>query len=104
MLIFTRKLEKDGTDVIEGNWGYAIVKDDMIYIPAVVAEHQLSIIMLMLYKMTNLTRMKFTAIIWPEEFKTHLHNIVSEGYEYNKYYGEDVYYIEIKYKPLGDKV
>lgn len=84
-------------NVIHGPWGYAVVKDKTIYIPAIMGP--MNEILDGLYKKTGITKMIFTAIINPEKFKQHLTNIKREYSEWVDHYGEYVPCIEIEYVP-----
>ena len=87
----------DGDKLMKGSWGYAIVKDGALWIPAVWGD--LSKIMKNLYEETKITKMIFSAVLNPVSFKTHLKNIVKEWDYWVDEIGDYSHCIEIKYEP-----
>lgn len=71
--------------VIQGEWGYAVLKDGALWIPAI--SGSLGKILNGLYKKTGIKRMIFSAVMNPNELKKHLRNIKREF---------DVWFEEIK--------
>ena len=53
----------------------------------------------LLFKKTGQVRMIFSAVLNPEEFKTHLRNIVREWNQWYEEMQDYSYCIEIKYEP-----
>ena len=82
--------------LIQGHWGYAIVKDDAIYIPAIMGN--MAEILDGLYKLTGQKKMIFTAIIFPDKFRKHLKNIKREWDEYVPEFEDYSHCIEIEYE------
>jgi len=63
-------------ELIEGDWGYAIVKGDELWIPAI--QGDMGKILRMLHEKTGKKTMVFSAVLNPESFKKHLKNVVAE--------------------------
>ena len=98
MKIEQNKISKTDADILyEFPGGYACVKDNVLYIPAIMGK--MGDILEALYKKTGITRMVFTAVMFPEEFKKHLKNIVSEHDEWFEEVGDYNHFIEIGYEP-----
>jgi len=87
--------------IIHGNWGYAVIKDDAIWIPAI--EGDMKIILKKLHEMTGMNRIIFSAVLNPGSFKKHLKNIVKEWDAWFEEVGDYSHCIEIKYEPIGGK-
>ncbi len=83
--------------VILGSWGYAIVEDDKVFIPVIMGG--MKDVLADIYKKTSITRMIFSAVLNPNDFKTHLRNIVREWDEWFEEVGDYSHLIEIKYEP-----
>ena len=83
--------------LIQGNWGYAIVKDEEIWIPAIMGP--MSQILQGLYEKTGIKKMIFSAVINPEGFKKHLKNIKREWNEWFPEIEDYSHCIEIEYEP-----
>jgi len=88
--------------IIQGNWGYAVIKNGAIWIPAI--EGDMKIILKKLYEMTGINRMIFSAVLNPESLKSHLKNIIKEWDEWFEEVGDYSHCIEIKYEPKGGTV
>ena len=88
--------------IIEGNWGYAVVKEDAIYIPVI--DGEMSKILKELYERTKQKRMIFTAVLNPESFKKHLKNIKREWDHWWKEMEAFSHCIEIEYEPKGGEI
>ena len=82
--------------LIQGNWGYAVIKDDAIWIPAIMG--RLKPILKELYKRTGIKKMIFSAVLNPEVLKSHLKNIVKEWDVWFKEAGDWSHCIEIDYQ------
>lgn len=80
---------------LEGDWGYAIVEDDKIWIPAI--RGNMGNIIRELHKRTGIKRMIFSAVLNPESFKKHLKNIVREWDEWFKEVEDYSHCIEIEF-------
>ena len=87
--------------IIHGNWGYAVIKDDAIWIPAI--EGDMKIILKKLHEMTGMNRIIFSAVLNPGSFKKHLKNIVKEWDAWFEEAQDYSHCIEIKYEPIGGK-
>lgn len=81
---------------ISGKWGYAILEDNALYIPAIMTDN-LSGVLAELYNETKQRRMIFTAVINPEKLKRHLRNIKKEWIQ-KVGEGDCSYCIEIEYE------
>ena len=92
---------KNENQTIMGSWGYAIVQDNAIWIPAVCGK--LHPILKNLYRLTKIKRMIFSAVLNAGGFKTHLRNIVREWDEWFKEVGDYSHCIEIEYQPEEEK-
>ena len=84
-------------NVISGNWGYAIIKDDCIWIPAFMC--RLSPLLKALYKKTGLKKMIFSAILNADKLRPHLKNIKREWDEWFEEAKDYSHCIEIEYIP-----
>jgi hypothetical protein len=80
-----------------GSWGYAVIKDDAIWIPVIVGK--LAPILKSLYDLTKIKRMIFSAVLNPNELKSHLRNIIREWDEWFEETGDYSHCIEIEYEP-----
>jgi len=87
--------------LIQGNWGYAVIKDGAIWIPAV--EGRLKPILQGLYERTGIKRMIFSAVLNPESLKSHLRNIMREWDVWFEEAGDFSHCIEINYQPTDPK-
>ena len=83
--------------IIHGNWGYAVIKDGAIWIPAI--EGDMKIILKKLYEMTGIDRIIFSAVLSPTSFKKHLKNITKEWDAWFEEAQDYSHCIEIKYSP-----
>ena len=83
--------------ILSGSWGYAVVKKDAIWIPAVMGD--LRQILDGLYEKTKIKRMIFSAVLNPEEMRKHLKNIKREWNQWWEEMGDYSYCIEIEYEP-----
>ena len=92
-------LEK-GDKVIDGEWGYACVQPDGVFIPAVVAtpDWPLRRVLAHLHAETKHTRMVFSAVLDAEALKPHLRNIVREWDHYVEEFQDYSHCIEIRYE------
>jgi hypothetical protein len=81
--------------VIERNWGYAVIHEGKIWIPAIIGN--MGEILRDLHKKTGITKMIFSAVLNPESFKTHLKNIVKEWDEWYDEMGDYSHCIEIEF-------
>jgi len=84
-------------NIIQGNWGYAVIKDGAIWIPAVMGK--LKPALQDLYERTGMKRMIFSSVINPESLKSHLRNITNEWDEWFEEAKDYSHCIEIDYKP-----
>lgn len=84
-------------NIIQGNWGYAVIKDGAIWIPAVMGK--LKPVLQDLYGRTGIKRMIFSSVINPESLKSHLRNITKEWDEWFEEAEDYSHCIEIDYKP-----
>lgn len=84
-------------ELYEGEWGYAIVKDGVLWIPVI--SGNMSEILQDLYEKTGITKMIFSAILNPESFKLHLKNITREWDEWFDKLQDWSHCIEISYIP-----
>ena len=84
-------------NIIQGNWGYAVIKDGAIWIPAVMG--RLKPTLQDLYERTGIKRMIFSSVINPESLKSHLRNITKEWDEWFEEAEDYSHCIEIDYKP-----
>ena len=82
--------------LIQGPWGYAILKDDALYIPAIMGN--MNEILKGLYGITKQRKMIFTAIMFPDKFRPHLKNIKREWDEYVPEFEDYSHCIEIEYE------
>jgi len=89
-------MQKDERKVVQGDWGYAIIYPDKIFIPAFIG--RLRPLLDMLYQNTKIERMIFTAILNPEGLKKHLRNIKREWDEWFEEAGDYSHCIEIEYE------
>lgn len=100
---FTLEPEKpmEVIETIEGEWGYACVAEDAMWIPVICASEEWPMrrILADLHQRTGHTRMIFSAVLSPESFKSHLRNIVREWDEWFAEIGDYSHCIEIKYEP-----
>ena len=87
--------------IIDIEGGYAVIKDDTIWIPAVWT-NSLSAVLKKLYDETKIKRIIFSAILNAEDFKKHLKNIKREWDEYYKEIGDYSHCIEIEYQDKED--
>lgn len=87
----------EGYKVLNGDFGYAVIVGDTLWIPAVMGDMKEAL--KELHQRTGITKMVFSAILNPEQFKKHLKNIVREFKEWSPEYEEYVDCIEIKYEP-----
>ncbi|NVM21403.1 MAG: hypothetical protein HWN68_06450 [Desulfobacterales bacterium] len=96
-------MNREEDRLIQGNWGYAVIKDGAIWIPAV--EGRLKPILQELYKRTGMKRMIFSSVLDPESLKPHLRNIVKEWDVWFEEAGDYSHCIEIDYQPAeaGEK-
>lgn len=87
--------------VINGEWGYACVEVDAVFIPAVMAtaDWPLRRVLSHLHKRTGMTRMIFSAILDADSFRPHLRNIVREFDLYVPEFEDYSHCIEIAYEP-----
>jgi len=83
--------------LIQGNWGYAVIKDGAIWIPAIGGE--LKPILQGLYERTGIKRMIFSSVLNPDSLKSHLRNIVKEWDVWFEQVGDYSHCIEIDYQP-----
>lgn len=86
--------------IIMGDWGYAVVKNNSIWIPAIVGD--LSLILNELYKRTKIKRMIFSAVLNPDYLKSHLKNIKKEWDEWFEEADDYSHCIEIEYEPKNN--
>lgn len=93
--------QETGDTLIDGPWGYACVKDGVVYIPAVVATEQwpLRRVLAELHGKARTRRFIFTAVLDAEGLKLHLRNIVREFDEYVPEFEDYSHCIEIEYEP-----
>ncbi|MBA7652191.1 hypothetical protein ES703_60021 [subsurface metagenome] len=84
-------------NIIQGNWGYAVIKDGAIWIPAVMG--RLKPALQDLHERTGIKRMIFSSVINPESLKSHLRNITKEWDEWFEEAEDYSHCIEIYYKP-----
>jgi len=90
-------MSKEEDWLIQGNWGYAVIKDGAIWIPTIMG--RLKPILQDLYERTRIKRMIFSAVLNPEVLKSHLKNIVREWDVWFEEAGDYSHCIEIDYKP-----
>lgn len=88
--------------IIYGDWGYAVVYENVVWIPAV--KGNLKEILAWLYKKTGIKRIIFSAVLNPEELKKHLKNIKREWDEWIEEVGDYSHCIEIEYEENGKKI
>jgi len=93
----SHKIMSTNDKIIHGNWGYAVIKGDVIWIPAIVGD--MKIILKKLYEMTGINRMIFSAVLNPNSFKKHLKNIIKEWDAWFEEVGDYSHCIEIDYQP-----
>jgi len=86
--------------LIERDWGYACIEKDCVWIPFV--RGRLSKILREIYEETGMTRMIFSAIVNPRQFKKHLKNITREWDEWHERCEDYSHCIEIKYIPVKE--
>jgi len=94
-LTYTETTSPNGFPSIKGNWGYAVFKDNMIYIPVITAESQMNAIINYLVQHFDSRSIRFISILNPKSFKKHLNNIIAEGHIYVPEIDEHVPYIDI---------
>lgn len=82
--------------VIHADWGYAVVREDAVWIPAITGN--LKTILAELYKKTKIKRFIFSAVLNPEDLKKHLKNIKREWDEWVEEIGDYSHCIEIEYE------
>lgn len=92
---------KQPIKVIEGDWGYACVEPDAVFIPAVMAtpEWPLRKVLAMLHMETGLTRMIFSAILDPDDLRPRLRSVMREWDEWVEEMESHSHCIEIAYQP-----
>ena len=93
-------MSKEEDRLIHGNWGYAVIKDGAIWIPAI--EGDMKIILKKLYEITGINRMIFSAVLNPNSFKKHLKNIVKEWDAWFEQARDYSHCIEINYQPTRE--
>ena len=81
--------------IIEGDWGYAVVDGDKLWIPAICGD--MGNILKELHDKTGIEKMIFSAVLSPEAFKLHLKNIVNEWDSWVEEIGDYSHCIEIRY-------
>ena len=91
----------NGDKVVMAEFGYAVIKPEAVYIPAVMGK--LHPVLEFLYDLTNQKRIIFTAVMNPNEFKKHLRNIKGEWDEWFPEMGCYSHFIEIQYEPTKPK-
>ena len=89
--------DKENEYVLSFPIGYAVFKNDTLFIPAIAGNMRK--ILQLLYEETKCKKMVFTAILDPIGFGKRLHNIKREWSEFVDYYGDWVNCIEIEYIP-----
>jgi len=94
-------MSKEKDRLIQGNWGYAVIKDGAIWIPAIMG--RLKPILQELYKRTGIKRIIFSAVLNPESLKSHLRNIVKEWDVWFEQAGDYSHCIEIDYQPTKEE-
>lgn len=93
---FRKTKNHNDQEVLSWDGGYAVIDGDILWIPAIVTD-SLGNTLKELHEETGLTRMKFSAILNPDEFRTHLKNIVHEGKEWSEAHDDWSYCIEVKF-------
>jgi len=84
---------------IEGDWGYAVIEDNKLWIPVI--KGNMRDILKTLHEKTGIKRMIFSAVLNPEDFKKHLRNIVKEWDAWFEEVDDYSHCIEIEYEPNG---
>lgn len=84
-------------EIIHGDWGYAVVYENVVWIPAISGD--LKRILNDLYVRTGIKRIIFSAVLNPGSLKSHLKNITREWDEWFEEVGDYSHCIEIKYEP-----
>lgn len=92
-----------GGRTLDGDWGYACVEGDAVFIPVVQAtpDWPLRRVLAHLHAETHLRRFVFSAVLNPDELKSHLRHVVKEWDEFVPYLGDYSHCIEIAYEPKG---
>jgi hypothetical protein len=87
---------------IVAGWGYSVIKDGAIWIPVIMGK--MSLVLKDLYEKTGIKRMIFSAVLNPDELKSHLRNIKREWDEWFPEAQEYSHCIEIEYEPFIEKI
>lgn len=86
----------EGLKLYKGSWGYAIVRENKLWIPAI--QGDMKEIINALVKKTGINKIVFSAVLNAEKFKKHLKNITKEWDEWFKEAEDYSHCIEIEWE------
>ena len=92
------KTSTDGYPMVKGDWGYAILHDGRIWIPAIMAPNEAKKIITYLTDLWKTDKVVFSAVLIPEKIKAHFQNVVREWDEWFEECQDYSHCIEIIWK------